>query len=254
MTVFIRLVNRLKTDELRARIQAACESNKVQRAPKSILDALLVEAFAVVREASWRVLRLRHFDVQLIGGMALHDTRLAEMATGEGKTLVALLPIYLNALSGDSAYVVTTNDYLALRDGETMGQVFRFLGMTVGIVQAYQKEPERREAYICDVTYVANQELGFDFLRDNLAMSLEGVVQCRAYNYCVVDEVDSILIDEARTPLIISRKGRAQAEKYISSAQIAKELKVNKHYEVDVKNSKVEMTPIGYRYSVSSLN
>lgn len=170
------------------------------------------------------------------------------MATGEGKTLVAVLPVYLNALSGDGAFVVTTNDYLAARDGETMGQVYRYLGLSVGIVQSYQKEQERRAAYDCDVTYVANQELGFDYLRDNLAMSTENVVVKRPYNFCVVDEADSILMDEARTPLIISRKGGAPADKYLTCAQIAKNLEEKTHYEVDLKDQRVELTPNGYKY------
>lgn len=194
------------------------------------------------------MLGLRHYDVQLLGGMTLHDGRLAEMATGEGKTLVAVLPVYLNALSGDGAFVVTTNDYLAARDGETMGQVYRYLGLSVGIVQSYQKEPERRAAYDCDVTYVANQELGFDFLRDNLAMTTENTVVKRPYNFCVVDEADSILMDEARTPLIISRKGGAPTDKYLTCAQIAKNLEEKTHYEVDLKDQRVELTPNGYKY------
>lgn len=180
--------------------------------------------------------------------MALNDGRLAEMATGEGKTLVAVLPVYLNALSGDSAFVVTTSDYLARRDGETMGQVFRFLGLTVGIVQSYHKEAQRQAAYNCDVTYVPNQELGFDFLRDNLAMTNDNVVQQRPYNFCVVDEADSILIDEARTPLIISRKGGAPTDKYVQCAQIAKNLVAGQHYEVSLKDQRVELTPTGFKF------
>ena len=226
-----------KTGELRTRLNNG-----------DSLDSVLVEAFAVVREAAWRVLNLRHFDVQLLGGMALHDGRLAEMATGEGKTLVAILPVYLNALSGRSAYVVTTNDYLARRDGETMGQVFRYLGMTTGIIQAYQKEEQRKQSYDADITYLSNQELGFDFLRDNLAMSLDNVVQTRPYNFCVVDEADSILIDEARTPLIISRKGSGPTAKYTSSAQIALNLEVTKHYDINEKERKIELTPAGFKY------
>lgn len=226
-----------KTEEFRERLKKGAS-----------LDSILVEAFAVVREASWRVLNIRHFDVQLMGGMALHDGRLAEMATGEGKTLVAILPVYLNALTGQSAYVVTTNDYLARRDGETMGQVFRYLGMSVGIIQSYQKEEQRKEAYDTDITYLSNQELGFDFLRDNLAMSLENVVQTRPYNFCVVDEADSILVDEARTPLIISRKGNGPTAKYSSCAQIALNLEVTKHYDVNEKERKIELTPAGFKY------
>ena len=186
--------------------------------------------------------------MQLLGGMALNDGRLAEMATGEGKTLVAVLPVYLNALSGNGAFVVTTNDYLAARDGETMGQVYRFLGLSVGIVQSYQKEAERRTAYDSDITYVANQELGFDYLRDNLAMGSENVVVRRPYNFCVVDEADSILMDEARTPLIISRKGGAPTDKYLTCAQIAKNLVQDTHYEVNLKDQRVELSPTGYKY------
>lgn len=228
-------------------LQAKTEDFRRRLRNGASVDSLLVEAFAVVREASWRVLGLRHYDVQLIGGMALHDGRLAEMATGEGKTLVALLPAYLNALSGDSSFIVTTSDYLARRDGETMGQVFRYLGMSVGIIQSYQKEQQRKEAYECSITYVANQELGFDFLRDNLAMSNENVVQQRPFNFCVVDEADSILIDEARTPLIISRKSTGPTEKYITSAEIARNLNPNQHYEVKLKEQKVEMTNAGLK-------
>jgi len=213
------------------------------------LDSVLVEAFALVREAAWRVLQMRHYDVQLIGGMALHDCRLAEMATGEGKTLVALLPVFLNALSGQSAYVVTTNDYLARRDGETMGQVFRFLGMKVGIIQTYLKEVQRKEQYSSDIVYVSNQELGFDFLRDNLAMSSENIVQQKPFNFCVVDEADSILIDEARTPLIISRKGAVPTTKYVSCAEIVKNLNAGEHYEVNKKDQKVELTKAGYKFA-----
>jgi preprotein translocase subunit SecA len=212
-------------------------------------ESILVEAFAVAREATWRVLSMRHYDVQLMGGMALHDGRLAEMVTGEGKTLVALLPVFLNALSGEPAFVITTSDYLARRDGENIGQVFRFLGLSVGIVQNFQTERQREAAYSCDVTYVSNQELGFDFLRDNLATSQDQVVLRRSFAFCVVDEADSILVDEARTPLIISRKGNAPTDKYISCAEIAKNLKEGEHYEVDRKNTKVEMTPKGFKYA-----
>jgi len=218
------------------------------------LDTILPDAFAVAREASWRILQMRHFDVQLIGGIALHDGRLAEMATGEGKTLVALLPAYLNALTGNGVYVVTTNDYLAKRDGENIGQVLKFLGLSVGIIQSYQKEPERKQAYNCDVTYVANQELGFDFLRDNLAMTLDAVVQPKPYNFCIIDEADSILIDEAKTPLIISRKGSPPTQKYITSAQIARNLNKGVHYEVNEKDQKVDLTNTGFKFVEQILN
>lgn len=218
------------------------------------MESILPDAFAVAREASWRVLQMRHFDVQLIGGITLHEGKLAEMATGEGKTVVALLPAYLNALSGNGVYVVTTNDYLAKRDGENIGQVLKFLGLTVGVIQAYQKEAERKQAYNCDITYVANQELGFDFLRDNLAMSLDGVVQQKPYNFCIIDEADSILIDEAKTPLIISRKGNPPTQKYITSAQIARNLNKGVHYEVSEKDQKVELTNTGFKFVEQILN
>ncbi|ODN43066.1 preprotein translocase subunit SecA [Piscirickettsia litoralis] len=183
---------RAKTDEFKGRIQQG-ES----------LDKLLVEAFAVVREASVRVLKMRHFDVQLLGGMVLHSGKVAEMATGEGKTLVATLAVYLNALTGKGVHVVTVNDYLAQRDAEEMGMLYRFLGLTTGVIIADLSPDERRQAYNADITYGTNNEFGFDYLRDNMAFSLEERVQ-RELNYAVVDEVDSILIDEARTPLIIS--------------------------------------------------
>lgn len=235
---------KLSNDELRAKTG---EFRK-RLGKGETLDSLLVEAFAVAREAAWRVLNLRPFDVQLLGGMAIHEGRLAEMATGEGKTLACVLPVYLNALSGNSAFVVTTNDYLARRDGETMGQVYRFLGMTVGVVQSYQKEAERKEAYASDVTYVSNQELGFDFLRDNLAMSTENIVQQRPFNFCVVDEADSILIDEARTPLIISRKGSPPKQKILTGSSIANNLVKGTHYEVSEKDQKVDITKEGYKF------
>ena len=158
------------------------------------------------------------------------------------------MPSYLNALTGNGVYVVTTNDYLAKRDGENIGQVLRFLGCSVGIIQSYQKEADRKRAYNCDVTYVANQELGFDFLRDNLAMSMENVVQQKPYNFCIIDEADSILIDEAKTPLIISRKGSPPTQKYITCAQIAQNLNKDVHYEVSLKDQKVELTATGFKF------
>ena len=166
-------------------------------------SSLIPEAFALVREASRRVLGLRHFDVQLVGGLVLNEGQIAEMKTGEGKTLVGLLPIFLNALYGKGTHVITVNDYLARRDSEDVGQVHRFLGLTVGLIQEDMEPAERKENYNCDVVYVTNNQLGFDYLRDNMAYSSEEIVQ-RPFFYCVIDEVDSILIDEARTPLIIS--------------------------------------------------
>eukprot|EP00897_Mesotaenium_endlicherianum_P003893 jgi/Mesen1/3531/ME000197S02552 len=209
------------------------------------LDSILPEAFAVVREAAKRVLGLRPFDVQLIGGMVLHKGQIAEMRTGEGKTLVAVLPAYLNALSGKGVHVVTVNDYLARRDAEWVGQVHKFLGLKVGLIQQGMDPQERRENYGCDVTYVTNSELGFDFLRDNLANSKEELVQ-REFTYCVIDEVDSILIDEARTPLIISGSADKPSDRYIKSCQLANALQRDVHYTVDEKQKSILLNEDGY--------
>ena len=212
------------------------------------LDNLLVETFAVVREASKRVLGLRPFDVQLIGGMILHEGQIAEMRTGEGKTLVATLPSYLNALSGKGVHVVTVNDYLARRDSEWVGQVHRFLGLEVGLVQQGLNEKQRKAAYASDITYVTNSELGFDYLRDNLAQDPDELV-LRAgsgFNFCVIDEVDSILIDEARTPLIISGSAEKPSEKYVKADKIASVLVKDVHYTVDEKQRNILLTEEGY--------
>src|SRR5881628_3796102 len=192
----------LSDDELKAKTAAL----KERVAAGETLDALLPEAFAVVREASKRVLQMRHFDVQLIGGMVLHNGKISEMRTGEGKTLVATLPAYLNALSGRGVHIVTVNDYLASRDAEWMGKVYKFLGLSVGVILTQMPHAEKQSAYAADITYGTNNEFGFDYLRDNIAMQMGDRFQ-RKLNYAIVDEVDSILIDEARTPLIIS--GRA---------------------------------------------
>ena len=208
-------------------------------------DDLLPEAFAVVREAARRVLGLRHFDVQLLGGSILHSGQIAEMKTGEGKTLVATLPSYLNALSGKGVHVITVNDYLARRDAEWMGQVHRFLGLSVGLIQASMTPSERQKNYGCDITYVTNSEIGFDYLRDNMATSMADVVQ-RPFNFCVIDEVDSILIDEARTPLIISGQVERPTEKYLRGAEIAVSLKKDDHYEVDEKARNVLLNDEGF--------
>lgn len=209
------------------------------------LDSILPEAFAVVREASKRVLGLRPFDVQLIGGMVLHKGEIAEMRTGEGKTLVAILPAYLNALSGKGVHIVTVNDYLARRDCEWVGQVPRFLGLKVGLIQQSMTSEQRRENYLCDITYVTNSELGFDYLRDNLATSVEELV-LRNFNYCVIDEVDSILIDEARTPLIISGPAEKPSDQYYKAAKIASVFERDIHYTVDEKQKTVLLTEQGY--------
>ncbi|MCT0231078.1 preprotein translocase subunit SecA [Synechococcus sp. CS-1324] len=241
-----------KTTEFKEQLQKA-ETPARQR---QLLDALLPEAFAVVREAGKRVLGMRHFDVQLIGGMVLHEGQIAEMKTGEGKTLVATLPAYLNALTGAGVHVVTVNDYLARRDAEWMGQVHRFLGLSVGLIQQDMPPFERRRNYGCDITYATNSELGFDYLRDNMANDIEEVVQ-RNFNYCVIDEVDSILVDEARTPLIISGQIERPQEKYRRAAEIAELLQRAEgtakdgidpegDYEVDEKQRNVTLTDEGY--------
>ena len=223
---------------------------------RTLLDELQPQAFAVVREAGKRVLGMRHFDVQLIGGMVLHDGQIAEMKTGEGKTLVATLPSYLNALTGRGVHVVTVNDYLARRDAEWMGQIHRFLGLSVGLIQQDMTPPDRRRNYACDITYATNSELGFDYLRDNMASDLAEVVQ-RDFHYCVIDEVDSILIDEARTPLIISGQIERPQEKYRKAADVAEQLEraaemgkdgidPEGDYEVDEKQRNVTLTDEGY--------
>ena len=202
------------------------------------LDDLLPEAFAVVREASVRVLGMRHFDVQLIGGMCLHEGKIAEMKTGEGKTLVATLPVYLNALTGKGVHMVTVNDYLAKRDSEDMGRLYRFLGLSVGLIVHDMDFPQRKMAYACDVTFGTNNEFGFDYLRDNMVIYPEQMVQ-RELNYCIVDEVDSILIDEARTPLIISGPGQKSTETYAVMAHAVATLKEGVDYTVDEKQKTV---------------
>jgi preprotein translocase subunit SecA len=236
-----------KTDEFRRRIQDRLSQipgepdadpdrqREVdeQRAATTneVLDEILEEAFAVVREAGRRVLNMRHFDVQLIGGMVLHQGKIAEMKTGEGKTLVATLPVYLNALGGRGVHVVTVNDYLAKRDSEWMGKLYSFLGLSVGVIVHNLDDRERREAYAADVTYGTNNEFGFDYLRDNMKFDLRDCVQ-RRHNFAIVDEVDSILIDEARTPLIISGASEESTDKYARVNRIIP--KLEKGEEIDV--------------------
>ncbi|GAA0600067.1 preprotein translocase subunit SecA [Craurococcus roseus] len=225
---------RAKTDEFRGRIASGTE-----------LDELLPEAFAVVREAAKRVLGMRHFDVQLIGGMVLHEGKIAEMKTGEGKTLVATLPVYLNALSGRGVHVVTVNDYLATRDAEWMGKLYRFLGLSTGVIVHGLNDDERRMAYAADVTYGTNNEFGFDYLRDNMKYRLDEMVQ-RDFNYAIVDEVDSILVDEARTPLIISGPAEDSSDLYRRVDAVVKELVADKEvYEKDEKLRTVSLTEAG---------
>src|SRR5213078_1523773 len=198
------------------------------------LDALLPEAFALVREAAVRTLGMRHFDVQLVGGIALHQGKIAEMRTGEGKTLVATLPAYLNALEGKGVHVVTVNDYLARRDSEWMGRIYRFLGMSVGVIQHDLKDDERQVAYGADITYGTNNEFGFDYLRDNMKFELAHYVQ-RGHHFAIVDEVDSILIDEARTPLIISGPAELSTDLYYEVDRIIPRLKAGSVIRGDVK-------------------
>ncbi len=243
---------RKETQNLKSNISAELDFKK----QKELLEEFLPKAFAIVREASKRVLDMRHFDVQLIGGMVLNDRQIAEMKTGEGKTLVATLPCYLNALTGKGVHVVTVNDYLARRDAEWMGQVHRFLGLSVGLIQQDMNPVERKKNYDCDITYATNSELGFDYLRDNMATDICEVVQ-RKFNYCVIDEVDSILIDEARTPLIISGQVERPQEKYQKAAELSQALVKAKElskdgidpegdYEVDEKQRSCILTDQGF--------
>ena len=214
---------RAKTVEFRERL-----------AKGETLDDLLPEAFAVVREAGRRTLNMRHFDVQLIGGAFLHNGTIAEMKTGEGKTLVATLPAYLNALEGKGVHVVTVNDYLARRDSEWMGRIYRFLGMSVGVIQHDLNDAERQKAYAADITYGTNNEFGFDYLRDNMKFDLSQYVQ-RGHHFAIVDEVDSILIDEARTPLIISGPAEASTDLYYEVDRIIPKLKPGAKTKGDTK-------------------
>ena len=214
---------RHKTDEFKERLSGG-----------ETLDDILPEAFAVCREAGDRVLGMRHFPVQVLGGIILHQGRISEMKTGEGKTLVATLPAYLNALSGKGVHIVTVNDYLAKRDSEWMGKLYRFLGLTVGLIVHGMDNDQKREAYNADITYCTNNELGFDYLRDNMVTYKEAKVQ-RGHNFAIVDEVDSILIDEARTPLIISGQGSKSTDLYTTANKFALTLKMIKVKETDDK-------------------
>ena len=222
-----------KTDEFKRRLQKG-----------ETLDDLLPEAFAVVREASKRVLGMRHFDVQLMGGICLHNGNIAEMRTGEGKTLVATLPVYLNALTGKGVHVVTVNDYLATRDSEQMGRLYNFLGLSTGLIVANLDFNQRKEAYACDITYGTNNEFGFDYLRDNMVSDVLQMVQ-RPLNYAIVDEVDSILIDEARTPLIISGPGQRSTDNYYKLAKIVPHLVKDEDYVIDEKQKTIAPTDAG---------
>ena len=242
---------RAKTDEFKAILEQRPRSNNFKedlKLEKEALDKLLPEAFATVREAGKRVLNMRHFDVQLIGGYFLHNGHIAEMRTGEGKTLVATLPAYLNALTGKGVHVITVNDYLAKRDSEWMGKIYEFLGLSVGCIlsngEGARDFAHKYDAYRCDITYGTNNEFGFDYLRDNMASSEAMLVQ-RPFNYAIIDEVDSILIDEARTPLIISGRLAQSEDTYRTMAKIAPQLEKEKDYTVDEKNKNVILTEDG---------
>ena len=227
-----------------ASLKAKTEEFKTRLAEGETLDDILPEAFAVVREASKRVLGMRHFDVQMIGGVVLHRGNIAEMRTGEGKTLVATLPVYLNALSGKGAHVVTVNDYLARRDSEWMGRLYNFLGLSTGLIVAGLDYDQRKQAYAADITYGTNNEFGFDYLRDNMVVHADQMVQ-RPLNYAIVDEVDSILIDEARTPLIISGPGERSTERYYELAKIVPHLVKDEDYTIDEKQKTIAPTEEG---------
>ena len=229
-----------------AELQAKTAEFKSRLEQGESLDEMLPEVFAVVREAGKRTIGMRHFDVQIMGGQVLYEGRIAEMKTGEGKTLVATLPVYARALEGRGVHVVTVNDYLARRDAEWMGPIYEFLGLTVGVIQHGLDSAQRRAAYNCDVTYVTNNEVGFDYLRDNMAWQVEDLVQRELY-FALVDEVDSILIDEARTPLIISGPSQESSELYEKFAQIIPRLKKDEDYTVDEKAHAVPITEAGRR-------
>ncbi|MGO8753617.1 MAG: DEAD/DEAH box helicase, partial [Gallionellaceae bacterium] len=223
------------------------------------LDTLLPEAFAVVREASRRTLQMRHFDVQLIGGLALHQGKISEMRTGEGKTLMATLPAYLNSLSGRGVHVVTVNDYLASRDAEWMGKVYRFLGLSVGVILSQMDQVNKQSAYAADITYGTNNEFGFDYLRDNMANQAAERFQ-RGLNFAIVDEVDSILIDEARTPLIISGQAEDNVDVYLRMDKLALKLARQQEedgpgdYSVDEKNQQILLTEVGHEHAEQLLS
>src|SRR5512143_1525947 len=226
--------HRAKTEEFRRRLAERLEGieddDERRAAENAFLEEILPEAFALVREAGRRVLNMRHFDVQLIGGMVQHEGKISEMKTGEGKTLVATLPVYLNALPGRGVHVVTVNDYLPKRDSEWMGKIYNFLGLSVGVIVHDLDDEERREAYASDVTYGTNNEFGFDYLRDNMKFDLRECVQ-RGHNFAIVDEVDSILIDEARTPLIISGASEESTDKYYRVNKIIPKLEKGEELE-----------------------
>src|SRR5690606_31321261 len=234
MTTQVNALADVMADLTDAELRAETDAFKQRIADGTSLDALLPEAFAVVREAATRTLGQRHFDVQIMGGGALHWGNIAEMKTGEGKTLVSTLPAYLNALEGKGVHIVTVNDYLAQYQSEMMGRIHHFLGLTVGCILAQMPPAERRKMYACDITYGTNNEFGFDYLRDNMAADLSDCVQ-RGHHYAIVDEVDSILIDEARTPLIISGPAAQSSKWYVEFARLVDRMERDRDYEVDEK-------------------
>ncbi|MDH5790525.1 MAG: preprotein translocase subunit SecA, partial [Nitrospinota bacterium] len=245
--VYVDQINALEEDIQKLsdeQLKAKTPEFKERLEKGATLEELLPEAFAVCREASCRVLEMRHFDVQLIGGVTLHEGKIAEMKTGEGKTLMSTLPVYLNALTGKGVHVVTVNEYLAQRDSEWMGQIYKFLGLTVGTIYHDMPEEERQDAYNSDVTYGTNNEFGFDHLRDNMKFNAEDFVQ-RELNFGIVDEVDSILIDEARTPLIISGPAEESTDKYYNINKVIPKLKKEEHYTVDEKAKSSALTEQG---------
>ena len=217
------------------------------------LDDILYDAFAVAREGAMRVLGMKHYKVQIVGGICLHQGRVAEMKTGEGKTLVATLPAYLNALTGEGVHIVTVNDYLAARDAEWMGKLYKFLGLTVGVAISGMEDADKKKAYAADITYGTNNEMGFDYLRDNLKSRLDQMVQ-RKLTFAIVDEVDSILIDEARTPLIISGRGQESSDKYITANKFVKTLVLDKDFTVDIKEKSVQITESGAKKAETFFN
>src|SRR5207302_1932819 len=249
VNAFEPAIQALSDDQLRAKTAEF----RQRFAQGATLDDLLPEAFAVVREAGRRTLNMRHFDVQLIGGAVLHKGKIAEMKTGEGKTLVATLPAYLNALDGKGVHIVTVNDYLAKRDSEWMGRLYKFLGLSVGVIQHGLDDDERRQSYGSDITYGTNNEFGFDYLRDNMKFDISHCTQ-RKHNYAIVDEVDSILIDEARTPLIISGPSDESTDKYFRIDKIVPKLRREIDYQVDEKNRTVTLTEEGIARSETLLS
>uniref|UniRef100_A0A7R9WZ67 Protein translocase subunit SecA n=1 Tax=Craspedostauros australis TaxID=1486917 RepID=A0A7R9WZ67_9STRA len=250
LTKYQDLINKINLLEDKVRLLSDSEIRvKVSQLKKnysqtSDLNLYVPESFALTREASLRSLGLRHFDVQMIGGLVLNSQKIAEMKTGEGKTLVATLPACLNAITERGVHIVTVNDYLANRDQVSMGQIYKFLGLKTGLIQAGMSKLDKHQNYQADITYVTNYELTFDFLRDNMALNYNNVV-LRPFNYCIIDEVDSILIDEAQTPLIISNNIDTPVEKYLVTCEILDYLKRNVHYKVDEKNKNIILTDAG---------